>query len=231
MLAELRSAARAEGMVVHPNKLRKMYLAGYDLAPDVIFDVGVDTGTPWLYKTYPNADFVLIDPLAAGQAAVQDGGLLPGFTFYETALGAAPGKGTLHVPHLPQGGGAAMSSMRTRLDPLAETFSGLAEVDVPVTTLDEIAANHPGRAGLKIDTEGFEAEVLEGASETLKRTDFVILEMSVSKRFDRIAPPSHIIAMLAAAGLQMRDVLAMAHGPGKRGKPRHMDVLFTRWLP
>jgi hypothetical protein len=112
---------------------------------------------------------------------------------------------------------------------LAETFSSVSTVDVPVARLDDLAGDYAGRVGLKIDTEGFEAEVLQGAAETLKRAEFVILELSVTPRFDGVLPPSAAIGLLAAAGLELRDVLAVADGPGKRARPRHMDVLFSRW--
>ncbi|MEO1363490.1 MAG: hypothetical protein AAFU86_06920, partial [Pseudomonadota bacterium] len=71
--------------------------------------------------------------------------------------------------------------------------------------------------------------VLAGATQTLQHTDFVILELSMSQRFDGVDPPSAAIATLAAHGLEMRDVLAIADGPTKRSQPRHMDLLFTRW--
>jgi len=100
---------------------------------------------------------------------------------------------------------------------------------VPVVPLDQIMVNYPGRVGLKVDTEGFELEVLQGAAETLRRTDFVIVELSVTKRFDGVAPPSQTMAELAKAGLELRDILRST-GDGKGGaQPRLFDALFTRW--
>jgi FkbM family methyltransferase len=229
MLADVRSAAQAEGMVLYPNKLRKMYLGGYELNPDVVFDVGVDGGTRWLYKTFEGAKFVLIDPQLGSEEAVRKRDWLPDFDFYATALGAVAGSATLHVPTTKSGGGSAMSSLLTRTDALVDSFEDVTDVEVPITPLDEISAQYEGRFGLKIDTEGFEAQVLKGGSETLQRCDFVILEMSVSDRFLGASVPSEIISLLARAGLELRDVLAMSHGGGKKGKPRHMDMLFTRW--
>jgi len=36
---------------------------------------------------------------------------------------------------------------------------------------------NPGRIGVKIDTEGFELNVIKGASKTLKNVDFVLAEV------------------------------------------------------
>ena len=71
--------------------------------------------------------------------------------------------------------------------------------------------------------------MLAGGPDTLKRCEFVILELSVTERFTQSTPPSAAIALLADAGLELRDILAIADGPGKRAQPRHMDVMFTRW--
>jgi hypothetical protein len=53
-----------------------------------------------------------------------------------------------------------------------------------VTTLDGyLRQREPGHASrrcfLKIDTQGFEDQVLEGASATLQQTDVILMEMSL----------------------------------------------------
>ena len=58
----------------------------------------------------------------------------------------------------------------SNLDDEAEmTRSGDAVVNVPVTTLDEDLADVPSVALLKIDCEGFECDVLQGAAGIIKR--------------------------------------------------------------
>ena len=229
MLQEIRRLAKAEGLAVHPLKTRAWYLQGYRFAPDVVIDVGVDDGTPWLYEACPKAKLVLIDPLeeSAARAASKTAGR--DVEFHNVALGSKRARMTLQVPETAKGPGHAMSSLLDRQDGLVKTFKKVSTREVDVVPLDDIAAAYPGTLGLKIDTEGYEGPVLEGGPETLKRCDFVILEMSVTHRFDGISLPSHLVAMLGAAGLELRDVLSIADGPRKRAKPRYMDMLFTRW--
>ena len=227
--ARLRARARSVGMVLQPDKLRPEYLGGYGFAPEVVFDVGVNRGTPWLYATYPDARLVLIDPQPGSRERVEKAGVPPGYAFHDVALGEAPGRAVLQVPQAEGGTIPAMASLRTRQDSLARRIETVREHEVAVERLDDLARAHPGRALLKIDTEGFEAEVLRGAPEVLARCEAVILELSVTERFDGVAPPSAAIGPLTAAGLELRDVLSLGAGPGPRARPRHVDLLFARW--
>ncbi|WP_050527443.1 FkbM family methyltransferase [Pseudorhodobacter aquimaris] len=220
---------RRKGLTAVADKSKSGHLQSFGLAPDVVFDVGVDLGTPFLYGAFPDARFVLVDPRVESRAVLNDAKTPKKAQFFETALGRMPGRMTLNIPFSDKGEHGEMASLGTRTDRISSTFTRIEAREVAVTTLDLLAADFPGRVGLKIDTEGFEDEVLAGAKQTLKRTDFVILELSLTKRFAGIAPPSQIITRLAAAGLEFRDVLRMT-GDGKGGgAPRLMDVLFTRW--
>ncbi|MEO0389447.1 MAG: FkbM family methyltransferase [Pseudomonadota bacterium] len=230
MLAELRQTLRADGLTASPIKTRAFYLKSYGLSPDVVFDIGVYAGTRWLYKSFPAASWVLIDPQAEYEERLRASDQIGAFTFHAVALGAAPGEVTLNVPQTAKGDAGAMASILERTDILAKSFVDVQTRTVPVKTLDDIAAKYPGRVGIKIDTEGYETQILQGAVETLKRADFVILEMSLDPaRFSETPKPSTAMIPLAEAGLELRDILAIADDAGKRSKPRHIDALFTRW--
>ena len=226
---DLRRRLRRQGLVAVPDKSGAAHLAAFGLAPDVVFDVGVDRGTPALYRAFPQALFVLIDPRPEARAATEGPGAPARALFHEVALGAAPGEAELAIPVTPRGAEGARASLRRPVGPMARAVTGYETRRVPVTTLDALAADHPGRVGLKIDVEGQEAAVLEGARATLPRCDFVILELSLTERFDATPRPSRLIGLLAAAGLEFRDVLRTT-GDGAGGPaPRLIDALFTRW--
>jgi FkbM family methyltransferase len=78
----------------------------------------------------------------------------------------------------------------------------LERIDVPVRRLDDVLADMSvERIGLlKIDVEGWEPQVLDGADDCLRRTDRVVLEL------DRSNVPS-VEERLAAAGLIIRGVV------------------------
>ena len=59
--AEMRRFLRRKGLVTAPDKSTAAHLAAFGLAPEVVFDVGVDTGTPFLYEAFAKAKLVLVN--------------------------------------------------------------------------------------------------------------------------------------------------------------------------
>jgi len=84
----------------------------------------------------------------------------------EAALGDHPGKISLAKSDGNSGGVTALD------------WAWDGRVEVPVTTLDEVSAGLETIALLKIDVEGWEAHVLQGAARTLSRTDRVLIEIN-----------------------------------------------------
>ena len=226
---EMRAHLRENAMVAQPDRGRADYLRGYGFAPDLVVDIGVDTGTPQLYRAFPKAKFVLIDARAEAEAQMQARGAPADYAFHACGVGAAPGEMELRIPVTAKGAATARAGFRTASGPMARNIEGYETRPVPVRTVDEIMRAYPGRVGMKIDTEGFEYEVLRGAGDTLARCDFVMLELSVTPRFEGVAPPSRVFAELARAGLEFRDILRST-GDGKGGpRPRLFDALFAPW--
>ncbi|WP_172299339.1 FkbM family methyltransferase [Pseudoruegeria sp. HB172150] len=222
---EITAALQSEGLKPVRIKHRAQYLRRYGFRPDIVVDVGVYRGTDWLYSAYGDADFLLVDPLAETEALVAARAPAD-YEFLPVALGEAEGELVLNVPRTKTGGGN-LAGFHARIDVSRTWYSEAEPRVVPVRTLDAVMRDRPGSVGLKIDTEGHEVAVLAGAKETLKRCLFVVAEVSVSRRFADTPLPSALIARLAAAGLELRDVIDMA--PPEGDLPRHMDLLFTRW--
>jgi hypothetical protein len=99
-------------------------------------------------------------------------------------------------------------------------------VSVPIVTLDELLARnaYPAPYGIKIDTEGFELEVLKGAARSLANIEFIIAEVSVKKRFTNSYRFSDIAAFLGGHGFELIDILNFRPRP-----QRFFDCLFVRY--
>jgi FkbM family methyltransferase len=194
---------------------------GSRTAPHTIFDVGVASGTPWLYDAFPNAYFVLVEPVRENIPRMQ--AILRGVTGTYVLAAAGSRHGTASINIEPERRG--MTSLLERTD-MTASGSQLEPRDVPVVTLDSIARGQGVRPpfGLKIDTEGFELEVIRGAREVLMKTDFVIAETSTTgERFVSGYAADDLINELRMNGFVVADVL--------RTTRRFADLLFLRATP
>ncbi|HEU0043302.1 FkbM family methyltransferase [Sphingomonas sp.] len=100
-----------------------------------------------------------------------------------TALGAQPGTASINVSDLD-----VFSSLRSAT-PTAVAFdprsAALRTEEVPIATLDSFMADDPARAPfIKIDTQGFEREVLEGAGQTLARAVGLLIELPIADLYE-----------------------------------------------
>jgi FkbM family methyltransferase len=227
VLRKMSRALRRHGMNVTDNRMLASRFAGLVPAPDLIIDVGVADGTPWLYDAFPDSRFLLIDPMVECRQSVTAAFPDLNAEFHSVALGDNRGEIELNVPVVSGTARGNMASVLNRSDHHSASINEWEKRTVPVELLDFLTPKS-GRVGLKIDTEGAESAILRGAAETLLRCDFVVLELSLSKRFEEVEPPSTVISLLRDAGLEMHDVLSLNGGTSTRSAA-HIDCLFTRW--
>lgn len=141
---------------------------------DIFIDIGVGPkGTPTFWKKYKDKRIICIDPLPEAQEITSV--LLQGldFSFFNCALGAKKSKQVLNVE---KNKGRSSFLQPTKINIEDQNSS---EMLVEVNTLDDVTQGkiHSERVGIKIDTEGYELEVLKGAPDTLKKAKFVIVEV------------------------------------------------------
>ncbi len=199
------------------DKLNADYLGGYGFAPRTVVDVGVLNGTPFLYDCFPDAKFVLVDPLEESRQAVEAAyGARLNFDFHLCGASERPGAFTLRVPR----GGLAKASTARR----ARLTADVSEREIVTRPLDDICAGYHGPFGLKIDTEGHELSVLRGARNLLRECEFVIAEVSIKRRFENGYRFSEVIGFMAGEGFEVHSFLS-----GFTRSPRMSDVLFVKW--
>lgn len=105
----------------------------------------------------------------------------------EAALGSQPGVLTL--------GTAGDSGGVTALE-----WARDGRVEVPVTTLDDIAVGVAAVTLIKVDVEGWEARVLSGGERTLARTKYVLIEINRPALKKAGSSPEEVLGLLRKAG-------------------------------
>ncbi len=202
LTTEKLTAHAKRGIYIIPDKMQPEYLSRFAFNPDVVVDVGVSRGSDFLYELFPKTKTILIDPLPGYEEIVNKKfGTKYDFDFFHCAVGAEPGKAMLKI----QSDNASKSTLGN-----PTTMQGQhteKEVEVEVRTVDDIVSKYRGKIGLKIDTEGHEFEVLKGSKEALKRTEFVLAEVSIKKRYWGGYRFSDIVAFMAENGFEIIDML------------------------
>jgi FkbM family methyltransferase len=193
-------------------------LRSFDFSSRTVIDVGAANGTPALYDSFPKARHVLIEPLREFEEDLDRLTRTHNAYFLATAVGNTTGKTKIFVDQEDP----LMSSVLKTVVPRQR----VSEREVPITTLDALMQEEgwEGPFGLKIDAEGFEREVVEGATALLEETEFVIAELSLSERFEGSSSSRDFIALLDHRGFTVLDVLDAA----RVRIGLHADVLFGR---
>jgi len=150
-------------------------LERFDFHPKHIIDVGANRGS-WTRKAltyFPEAHYTLVEPQDHLKVHIQD--LLDrNCKITWINAGAADKAGMLPFTTF------SYSDVSSTFAP-ALVAAGATRISVPVKTLNEIvsAASAPPPEIVKIDAEGFDLKVLDGASDLLGKTDIFFVEVTI----------------------------------------------------
>lgn len=72
--------------------------------------------------------------------------------------------------------------------------------EVPMMTLDDIAADLAAVTLIKVDVEGWEAQVLRGGAKTLSQTEYVLIEINPPALRKAGSSPGEVFGLLRGAG-------------------------------
>lgn len=188
-------------------------MSGGDFAH--VIDVGVADGTPDLYARFPNAFLDLFEPHPLYQEHLEKT-LLPlrPARLHRMGLGAADSTATLYLKGRT---GSTLAGDR-----------GRGQIEVPVRRLDHVLKPSDIRRPclLKIDTEGYELEVLRGASELIPHIDCIVSEVSFAT--PHLYRPRDLIGHLEKLGFEMVEMLDFHAG---QGRVWCADFVFRRIEP
>ena len=177
--------------------------------PGLILDVGAHDGLLTIpLARLPGATVLAFEPLPSAHArlAAACAGL-PNVELRREALGAAPGRLMLSVPVVDGVPAEQWASLAKDYGAFASVTTEAHAVEViTIDSLDLSDVTH-----MKVDAEGFEQEVLEGARATLSRCR-PVLSLELEERH-REGATRDVPALLAALGYETRFWLDGAMRP------------------
>ncbi len=148
---------------------------------DLAFDVGAHAGNRTRALVAAGARVVALEPQGRFHAFLRRD-LPPGVTLVRAAAGAREGVARLAVSRLHPSVSSLAPGFAARMAE-APGFAAVrwdAEEEVVVTTLDALIAAHGAPRFVKIDVEGYEAEVLAGLSQAVPWVAFEYLPAALA---------------------------------------------------
>ena len=212
---------RAPARVSLSGALANLRRAGFH--PRAVIDVGAAHGdfTRAAASVFPDARFLLVEPLEEFAGPLGEvAAMLPSAHVAAAAAAARQGEVTLNVhPDL-----VGSSLYREEED---SDVNGSPR-GVPAVTVDGVVgdAGAEGPFLLKVDVQGAERDVLEGAKETLANTGFVLLELSLFHFFKGAPEFAAMISHMESLGFVPYDIVGLSHRP-LDGALAQIDMAFV----
>jgi FkbM family methyltransferase len=203
-------------------------LKALGVEPRFIVDAGANIGqfARAAAETYPEARIVAFEPLPEVAAKLRANlGDCKRVDVRAAAVGSESGTVTIcRNEYSP-----ASSILRLRSD-AADAFDLRegARVDVPLVTLDDelggLELEQP--VLVKLDLQGYELEALRGATATLARTRYVLVEIGLRPMYEDEPSFDDVYSFLTSAGFRLMSPLSSLRDG--HGRVSQMDALFER---
>jgi len=233
-----RSAARSFGAEVqrvsqYSCPMIRLGMLLRKLRAEAVFDIGANEGqfAGDLRSAGYAGRIISVEPLAAAHAGLARAaaGDSRWTVVPRCAVGAAPGRATLHIA-----GNSVSSSLRdmtgAHLEAAAES-KYVGTEDVEVVTLDDLIARYASAPDatcfVKIDVQGHESDVLAGAGSRLQTLGGMQLELSLVELYAGQSLMPEQVAMLASHGLSLWSI-DRGFMDGGTGRLLQCDGTFVR---
>jgi FkbM family methyltransferase len=198
-------------------------LKHFGFAPRHVLDIGANHGnwTRAALAYFPEAQYVLIEPQGHLKTCVQDL-INSGYKLRWINAGVADKSGAMRFYISDRDDSSTFLPREEQ--PQTRVAS---ETVVEVKTLDEIvsAYNLPVPELVKIDAEGFDLKVLQGASSLIGKTDVFLLEAGALCPFENSV--ARVIGTMESFGYRLMDITELNRSP-KHGVLWLTELAFLR---
>lgn len=219
-------ARRGLALRRHPGARRQQLFSALDV--DLVVDVGAARGGfASEIRSFGYAGRILsFEPLAAAFADLSSTSAAdPSWEVRRLALGATPGEAEINVAS--NSDSSSLLPMDERHVAAAPSVGYVATETVTVSRLDDEVPEHAAlRPFLKLDTQGFEREVLRGGSQALGRAVGLQLELSFVPLYTGGMLVDEAVTLAYEHGFVMAAVEAGFSDPS--GRLLQADGVFVR---
>lgn len=218
---QLRKFLRKKGYEIRALNVKSIYsprqsmeealahIKSVDFYPDLIIDVGVANGTPPLQNCFPKSFFYWIEPLTEFEKDIRGLKNIYSGDYCITAVGSSVGISEININEDLHG-----SSLLEQEEHCKEKIN---KRQISVTTINELSKKNNfkrfKRILLKLDVQGFELDVLAGASEIMDSVDVIIMEVGLFRHY-KMAPDFYeIVVAMKKLGYVVYDIVEGLNRP------------------
>lgn len=226
--------------------LAALHRAGFDLSrsqPNMIdflrsrdigcvLDVGANTGQfgRWLRNHGYTGRMISFEPIASVyQRLVQRAARDDQWVTHNLAIGDKSGSATINVSRTSE------FSSFLPVSPAATCYGDHPAPErteiVTVATLDQLDLNFSGNLFLKVDTQGFEREVLRGAAVLMRQLAGIQLELPIVHLYQGAWTLHQAIEYMREHGFIVSQVSPVNFSPRDNVSMVEIDVIFRRFDP
>jgi len=190
--------------------------------PATVIDVGVASGTASLYQSFPKSFHLLVEPLIEFETEIES--LLRTYEGKAVFAAATSFDGQIqlnvHTEHL--------DGSSILCEQMGEDFDGVART-IPAVKIDTIVEENElqGPFLIKVDVQGAEIEVLNGAKEVLADTELLLLEVSLFEFMKESPELFDIVSHMKELGFVVYDIYG-GHSRPLDGALGQCDIAFVK---
>ena len=192
-----------------------------NLEPHTVLDVGANVGqfTVAVAKMFPGVQIHSFEPVPECFMNLRKNvSKLKNVSVYQLALGDTEGEESSSILPLSKEHRVAFPNARE-----------ISQVPIKISKLDTIFATQQIDAPtlLKIDVQGYEANVLRGGEDTLKRIQFIVAETSFKSLYQGETIFLDLVRLIESRGFHFIRPVGWLSDP-RSGEILQMDALFSR---
>jgi len=184
------------------------------LSVGTIIDVGVQHKTSELIEVFPDLKHILFEPLEEYHRQIEQAYRSIDYELIKAAVSNENGTAILNI------GSLVGDTSRITHSSIVENNTSTLSRNVNKVTLDSFLndKNYAEPYLLKIDVDGHEIPILEGASETLKKVSCVVIEAPLEKLSERLN-------FLMSKGFVLWDIIDLCYYHGNLSQ---VDLVFLQ---